>query len=197
MSSEKPTTRTRILEAAWRLLEAGQAEGVRMADIAREAGISRQAVYLHFPTRAELLVATTRYLDEVKDVDKRLAASRSATTGVERLSAFIEAWGNYIPEIYGMAKALLAMENTDEEAAAAWSDRMQAVRQGCEAAVRALARDSTLTPDRSVEEATDLLWTLLSVRNWEQLVQDCGWSQGQYLETMQELARRSLVRDPG
>ncbi|MEM8588637.1 MAG: TetR/AcrR family transcriptional regulator [Pseudomonadota bacterium] len=190
-------TRTRILEAAWRLLESGQAEGVRMADIAREAGISRQAVYLHFPTRAELLVATTLYLDEVKHVDKRLAASRSATTGVERLSAFIEAWGNYIPEIYGMAKALLAMENTDEEAAAAWSDRMQAVRQGCEAAVRALARDGTLTPDRSVEEATDLLWTLLSVRNWEQLVQDCGWSQGQYIETMKELARRSLVRDSG
>ena len=197
MSSEKPTTRTRILEAAWRLLESGQAEGVRMADIAREAGISRQAVYLHFPTRAELLVATTRYLDEVKNVGERLAASRSAATGVERLSAFIEAWGNYIPEIYGMAKALLAMKNTDEEAAAAWSDRMQAVRHGCEAAVDALARDGTLSPDRSAEEATDLLWTLLSVRNWEQLVHDCGWSQGHYIETMQELARRSLVHDPG
>lgn len=196
MSSKKPTTRTRILEAAWRLLESGQAEGVRMADIAREAGISRQAVYLHFPTRAELLVATTRYLDEVKNVDKRLAASRSAATGVERLSAFIEAWGNYISEIHGMAKALLAMKNTDEEAAAAWSDRMQAVRQGCEAAVKALARDGALVPDRSVEEATDLLWTLLSVRNWEQLVHDCGWSQDHYIATMREVAHRSLVRSP-
>ena len=168
-----------------------------MADIAKEAGISRQAVYLHFPTRAELLVATTRYLDEVKHVDDRLAASRSAATGVERLSAFIEAWGNYIPEIYGVGKALLAMENTDEEASAAWSDRMQAVRHGCEAAVRGLARDGTLSPDRAADEATDLLWTLLSVRNWEQLVHDCGWSQGLYIDTMQQIARRSLVREAG
>ena len=189
-------TRTRILEAAWRLLESGQAEGVRMADIAKEAGISRQAVYLHFPTRAELLVATTRHLDEVKHVDARLAASRSAASGVERLSAYIDAWGNYIPEIHGVAKALLAMKNTDEEAAAAWSNRMQAMRQGCEAAVRALARDGTLTQGRSEEEATDLLWTLLSVRTWEQLVHDCGWSQALYIKTMQELARRSLVREP-
>ncbi|MBT7717936.1 MAG: helix-turn-helix transcriptional regulator, partial [Halieaceae bacterium] len=27
-----------------------------MSDIAKQTGISRQAVYLHFPTRAELLI---------------------------------------------------------------------------------------------------------------------------------------------
>ena len=47
--------------------------------------ISRQGVYLHFASRTELLVAATRYLDEVLDVDRRLAPSRAATTGAERL----------------------------------------------------------------------------------------------------------------
>ena len=106
-----------------------------MSDIAKQTGISRQAVYLHFPTRAELLIATTRHIDEVKEIDERLAKSRSASTGLERLEAFVEAWGNYIPEIYGVASALIAMQATDEEAGAAWSDRMGAVRHGCEAAV--------------------------------------------------------------
>ena len=77
MSSDNSKTRTRILQAALKLLEASQGQGVRMADIAKQAGVSRQAVYLHFSTRAELLIATTLYLDEVKGSDARLAASRS------------------------------------------------------------------------------------------------------------------------
>ena len=164
-----------------------------MTDIAKDAGISRQAVYLHFPTRAELLVATSRYLDEVKNVDKRLAASRNAASGVERLEAFIDAWGNYIPEIYGIAKALFAMQDSDEAAKLAWADRMQAVRHGCEAAVQALKRDGVLSRDHTPKQATDILWTILSVRNWEQLTIECGWSQRRYVESTKLHARRILV----
>lgn len=195
MSSTNLETREKILIAAWRLLVAGQGNAVRMTDIAKEAGISRQAVYLHFQTRADLLIATTRYLDKVKNVDKQLAASRNAASGLERLDAFIEAWGNYIPEIYGIAKALFAMQDSDEAAKLAWADRMQAVRHGCEAAVQALKRDGVLLPEHSAKQATDILWTMLSVRNWEQLTIACGWSQKRYIETTKLQARRTLVAD--
>ena len=113
MSSENSETRKNILETTWKLLESGGPSAVRMSDIAKSTGISRQAVYLHFPSRAELLIATTRYLDEVKDVDARLEASHSATSGLERLDAYIEAWGNYIPEVYGVARALVAHMSVD------------------------------------------------------------------------------------
>ena len=76
MSSENPTRR-KILDTAWKLLEAG-GRPTRMSDFARAAGISRQALYLHFPSRAELLVAVTRHVDQVKDIDARLAESRAA-----------------------------------------------------------------------------------------------------------------------
>lgn len=194
MSSEVPQTRTRILDTALALLEAGDANGVRMADIAKQTGISRQAVYLHFGTRVELLIAATLYLDEVKGVEDRLAPSRAAETGITRLDAFIEAWGNYIPEIYGVAKALLVLKDTgDTAAAAAWDGRMQAVREGCAAAIDALAIDGVLTPDLPRNRATDLLWTLLSVRNWEQLTEECGWSQKNYIAAMKVQARRLFV----
>ena len=130
MSSHKIETRYRILKAALKLLEASQGKGVRMTDIAKRAGITRQALYLHFSTRAELLIATTYYLDEIKAIDERLVPSRTAQSGIERLDAFIEAWGTYIPEIHGIAKALIAMRDTDEAAANAWDERMQDVRQG-------------------------------------------------------------------
>lgn len=193
MSSDNPETRNRILKAALKLLEASQGKGVRMTDIAKRAGISRQALYLHFGTRAELLIATTHYLDGIKGSDERLVPSRTARSGVDRLDAFIEAWGGYIPEIYGIAKALLAMKDTDEAAAKAWDDRMQAMRQGCEAAIDALARDNRLSPDHSPNQATDILWTMLSVRNWEQLTIECGWPQARYIETLKALARRIFV----
>ena len=164
-----------------------------MADIAKAAGVSRQAVYLHFATRAELLIAATRHLDEIKDVDARLRASRAARSGIERLDAYIEAWGNYIPEVHGVARALLELSQRDEEAAAAWADRMEAMRDGCAAAVKALKRDGDLTEKFSVAKATDVLAALLSIRNWEQLVLGNGWSQRQYIDGMKTIARASLL----
>lgn len=194
MSSTSQTTRTRILKSTWDLLESGTAK-TRMSDIAKAVGISRQAVYLHFPNRAELLIATTRYVDEIKGIDGRLAASRSATSGAERLKAFVAAWGNYIPEIYGVGRALMAMQDSDPEAAAAWQGRMLAVREGCAAAVAALHSDNDLTDTLSQDEATDLLWSLLSVPGWERLVKTCGWSQERYIAVTTQTARRALMPD--
>lgn len=197
MSSAQLDTRTKILKAAWTLLEEddGKAggKGVRMADIAKAAGISRQAVYLHFPARAELLAETTRHIDAVKDINARLAPSRAATTGRERLRAFVEAWGSYIPEIYSVCRAIITMAATDAEAAAAWAERMQDMREGCEAAVQALKKDGDLSADYAPKQATDLLWMMLSIQTWEHYRHACGWSQKRYLETTQQMAERLLV----
>ena len=193
MSSANTPTRTRILRETVRVLEESGGRGVRMGDIAKAAGISRQAVYLHFPSRTELLVASTRYLDEILDVDDRLAPSRAATTGVERLVLYIESWGNYIPDMYGVAKALLLAKETDEAAAVAWNDRMLAMRDGCRAAIESLARDQTLAPEWKPRDATDALWTMLCVQNWENLTQECGWSTRQYVKRMRTLAKRAFV----
>ena len=192
MSRDSSATRARILDCTWNLLESGDKK-VRMADVAKAVGVSRQALYLHFPTRAELLIATTRHIDSVKNVDARLAESRAATSGRERLEAFISAWGGYIPEIHGVSVALRSMYDNDAEAEEAWNDRMQAVRHGCVAAVAALAADKMLRPDLNVEIATDLLWTLLSVENWERLVRDCGWSQAEYEIYIKRLSEAALL----
>jgi AcrR family transcriptional regulator len=193
MSSETSETRTRILEATIRMLEEHGGRGVRMGDIAKESGISRQAVYLHFASRAELLVAATKHLDDVLDVDSRLAPSRAATSGVERLELYIECWGNYIPLIYGVAKALMLAEDTDDAAAEAWRGRMEAMRDGCRAAIEALHADTDLAPEWTRKTATDALWTLLSVPNWENLTAECGWSKQRYVQRMKTIAGKTFL----
>ncbi len=87
------------------------------------------------------------------------------------------------------------MRENDKAAAEAWDDRMQAVRHGCQAAVIAIAKDGKLKSDLSEQIATDLLWTLLTVENWEKLVLDCAWSQLNYENKMIELAEAVLLKN--
>src|SRR5215203_186741 len=192
--SKESETRVRILDATWRLMEERRGQGVFMRDVAEAAGVSRQAVYDHFGSRAELMVATARYGDEVRGLDERLRRYRAVESGVERLEAFVEFWGNYIPEIYGIARALMAAREGDEAVAAAWDDRMAVVYEACRNIVDRLHRDGTLAPGWPRDEAADLLWTMLSIRNWEQLTIECGWPTNQYVGWMQELTKRAFVR---
>jgi AcrR family transcriptional regulator len=195
VSDKTEATRARILQATLDLLEQSGGKGVRISDIAKRAGLTRQAIYLHFVNRADLLIAATLYLDEIKGTEERLSKSRAATSGALRLDAYIEAWGGYIPEIHGVAKALIAMGDEDEEAKDTWDKRMQDMREGCRAAVDALAADSQLNPAHGPDEATDILWTLLLVQNWESWTLHCGWSQEQYISNVKGMAKRLLVKN--
>lgn len=195
MSSENFDTKTKILDATWKLMEDQRGHGVRMSDIAQNVGISRQAIYLHFATRTELMIATTHYVDDVRGLKNRLIRYDAAITGIETLETFVEFWGNYIPEIYGLAKALLAMRESDEAAAAAWSDRMEAVRSGCRRAVNLLEKDETLASGWTNEKAIDFCWTMLSIHNWEHLTIVCKWSTKEYVNKMQKLLKQTLVKE--
>ena len=168
--------------------------GVRMSDVATAAGISRQAVYDHFGSRAKLMVATVRYGDDVLGLDGWLVRYRGAGSGVERLEEYVEFWGNYIPEIYGIARALMAARETDKAVAAAWDDRMGVVHEACRNIVGQLDREGKLAGGWTLDEAADLLWTMLSIRNWESLTMERGWSNEQYVDQIQELVKRTFVR---
>ncbi|MEO0682618.1 MAG: TetR/AcrR family transcriptional regulator, partial [Pseudomonadota bacterium] len=139
-------------------------------------------------------LAAAHHVDLARDVDARLAASRAAETGEARLDAYIEAWGGYIPEVHAVAAALRAAQDGDDAARAAWSDRMEAMRHGCAAAVAALARDGDLTPALDEAAATDLLFALLSIEVWEHLARDRAWPQDRYIAEMKRTARAALMR---
>jgi len=193
MSSIQNPTRQKILQATRAQLESGEPAKTRMADIARAAGISRQALYLHFTNRAELMIATARYIDETYEIERALTASRSAPDGETRVEAYIAALSGFWPHAAGVASAFLAMKGTDEAAAAAWQDRMTAFREGCTAAITALAADGRLKADYDLKTATDILWSILSFRMWENLCTECGWSQAKYQSHIQGLARDLLI----
>ena len=193
MSSDDLDTRTRILETTWQLLEEHQGQGVKMSDIARAVGISRQAVYLHFASRTELMIATMNYVDEVKGLYERLNQLQSVKSGVGLLDKLIEIWGKYIPEIYGLAKAMLMTKDTDEAMGAAWNNSMGCLRDVCQQSINMLAQEDKLVAAWSIEEATDMFVTIVSISGWEQLVKECNWSNEQYINSIKTLLVRTFV----
>ena len=174
-------------------MEDQRGKNVHMSDIAKAVGISRQAVYLHFPTRTDLIVATVQYVDEVKGLNERMAQLETITSSVELLDAAIDVWGNYIPEVYGLCKVMLKARDTDEAMAAGWDNSMACLRDACEVIVAALAGEGLLANGWSSEKAVDMLWTLLSVDNWEHLTVECSWPQADYIAWMKTVSKQIFV----
>ena len=58
-----PSTRERLLDAAWREATEHGVDGLTLAAVGARAGVTRQAVYLHFGNRASLLVEMTARFD--------------------------------------------------------------------------------------------------------------------------------------
>ena len=177
-------------------MEKRQGKDVRLVDIAKAAGVSRQAIYMHFGSRAGLLIATTHYIDASLEHLRRSYPIRSAAGGEEAIDQLVVFWANYIPDIYGMAKALLSVRDEDKDAASAWEDRMAAFYDKCAIVVRLLSEEGKLADGWSTKEATEFMWTQLHVFNWEHLTIEKGWTKEQYIQRIRESLKKTLMKQP-
>ena len=197
MSSRRQQTRIRILESArWLLVERGY-HGVGLEEVARNAGVSRQALYLHFKSKAELLVAMAQYNDETIGVPEILRPAREAKTALEALDAGLAAYGAIEPQIYDVARVIYAARNSDEAAEAAWQDRMAVRRDNIRQVMERLQAERLLADEWTVDEATDFVWAIVSVHTYEYLVVERGWTINQLVGRLQTSLRAILVAEPG
>jgi AcrR family transcriptional regulator len=171
-----PATRERILEQAWAQAREHGIGSVTLADVARAAGVSRQAVYLHFGSRAGLLVAMTRHHDHSSGFAERAARIGGAPEPADDLAELIRAWCAYLPDILPVARALSAASTEDQDASSAWQDRMRALRSEFERVLAPLAVAGRLAPGWSTAEAAAWAWAAVHPDQWHHLVAECGWS---------------------
>ncbi len=197
MSSGDPATRARILLAARELLEKTPGTPVSMGQIARHAGLSRQALYLHFADRAGLFVEVSRMADAAARTPERQRRVDQAPTARDALREAIALQATLKPELRGIATALDVLRRTDPAAGAAWKEREHARLQRCETVATRLHAEGDLAAVWDVPTAARLLWAATSQRVWDDLVVDQGWSTSQYrthLTTMLEAALLPAAR---
>jgi AcrR family transcriptional regulator len=192
VSSPPPTTRARILEATLALVEEAQGP-LAMSAIAKAAGLSRQALYLTFEDKADLFVALLRYVDGRRGLVPELAKIRDAPTGTAALLALVDMHARLSPGLKPIADAFELLRRQDPAAERAWQDRLDHRLAGCRAVTARLAAEGRLRPGLDPLAAADLVWTLTSLRTWDELVAQRGWSADEYRERMSALLLSALV----
>lgn len=192
MSSSNRDTRTVILNAAQELITGRGGADVTMADIATRAGVSRQAVYLHFADRAELLVALVRHVDAQRGLEREVQRIVDAPDGISALRRFVALQAKGNPSIWAIARALDAVRRRDEAVETSWQDRLANRLMGCRVIVDRLAADHKLRPGLDRRVAAELLWTITSLHTWEDLVLERHWSPTKYQRFVTDLLTTSL-----
>jgi AcrR family transcriptional regulator len=179
--STEATTSDRILDAAWHLVGSEGAAAASMGRIAQAAGVSRQAVYLHFPSRAALLIAAARREDARAGFIREVVDARSLAP-VDGLVALVRAWFRHIPRILPVARALMAAEAAGDEGGQAWRDRFDDLREAVRRAIERLEQTGQLAGGWSVDTAADWVWARIHITSWYHLVVERGWDADELLD---------------
>lgn len=193
MSSGDPATRERILAAARQLLEETPGANVSMGQIARRAGVSRQALYLHFADRNSLFVEVSRTADATACTPERQRRVDEAASARDALREAIALQALIKPELRGVATALDVLRRTDPAADSAWKEREHARLHRCELVVQRLRAEDVLAPSWDVATAARLLWAVTSQRVWDDLVIDQRWSTDRYRSHLIDLLESALL----
>ena len=190
-----PQTRERLLRAAWDLV-IEQGPSLRLADVAARAGVSRQAVYLHFGDRARLLLALLAWGDEELRLGDLLARVTGARTGVEALDRMVEVHAAYSPRIDAIARVLEAHQDQDPAVRAALRDRLEFRRAAHREVIARIAAEGDLASGWTVDTAADLFFAVTLPSPWRELTGTSGWSAAQYAERISRLLRRTFISHP-
>src|SRR6516225_5659464 len=103
-----PATRRRILDATLTLIGRHGGADVKMADVARAARVSRQALYLHFADRAALFTAVVRHADEQHGLPEAIQRIVNASNGMAAVLEMVALQARLNPAIWPVARAFEA-----------------------------------------------------------------------------------------
>jgi len=175
-AAAEPGTRERVLQVTRAMISRRGNAAISLVDVAAEAGLSRQALYLLFGNRSGLLLALVDQLDDASEVPLRLAALRQDLPAADALEPYIRAWFEYLPVVLPVARALLAAAATgDADARRAWDSRMQMLRGGFLQLTKGLKSAGLLRDGWTAEAAADWIFTHTHVDVWQHLVVESGW----------------------
>ncbi len=110
MSTKAEETRRRILDATIEVLLERGYRGTSTLEVQKRAGVSRGALLHHFPSRAELMVATVDYLRRRGAFEVPVAeTTKSVRDGVRKL------WSYFDGPLYVVVVELWQAARSDEE----------------------------------------------------------------------------------
>jgi TetR/AcrR family transcriptional regulator, regulator of autoinduction and epiphytic fitness len=191
----------RVVDAARELFLQRGYGATTIGDIAESADVSVQSVYAAFESKAGILSRV---------VETAISGGEAAPPVLEQPA------GRAIlaePDLAKRLQSIVHLARLSHERAAALIQLVENARAS-DPALGALASkiDASLHQDASAfvaalptralrrditrQEAVDLLYMLVAARNWNALVEHCGWTPEQYERWMGDTIARLLLRQP-
>ncbi len=180
-SGGRPETRTQILQAARAMFEELGYHGAGLGAIAKMAGVSRQAIYLHFPSKAELLTALHLHIfatDVVPAIERHPITE--AMTALDALDAAIAVDAEVASKVWQIHEALTVARRQHPEVEETLRPREEDRYGDLLGLGRRLEREGALPPRIGVGTFADMMWGLLNIGTYRNLVIERGWSLDQY-----------------
>jgi AcrR family transcriptional regulator len=189
VSSRRSQTRTQILDAARVLFEEHGYHGAGLEAVGRKAGVSRQAIYLHFPSKSELLTALHLHIfdtDVVPAVDRHPVTA--AMPALEVLDVTIAANVEVISTVWRIHEALSTARRQHPEVDETLRPREEErYRELVDIGMR-LEKEGELPPEIDAGTFADMYWGLMNAGTYRSLVIERSWS----LEEYERWVRRTI-----
>jgi AcrR family transcriptional regulator len=189
-SGGRPETRTQILESARAMFEEHGYHGAGLAAVAKTAGVSRQAIYLHFPSKVELLTALHLHIfdtDVVPAVERHPVTD--AMTAWEAIDATIASDVEVVARVWRIHEALTVARRQHPEVDQTLRPREKERYDELLGLGHRLEREGGLPSGIGVGLFADMLWGLVNVGTYYNLVIERDWSPEQYREWVRATLR--------
>jgi AcrR family transcriptional regulator len=196
VSSRRPEeTRAAILDAARGLFETHGFHAVGLEAVAKRAGVSRQAIYLHFDSKQALLDALHLHVN-AQDVEPEMRKVWVAPDALAGLDAFVAATAAAVPRFLRIFQALESASRVETVAATTFEPPRTGRRADCLRMATWLDDEGLLAPGLKRRDAGDILYNLASVWSYESLVVVCGWSPRRWTAWTRDALKTALLADP-
>jgi AcrR family transcriptional regulator len=184
-------TRARILDATGQALDA-EAEPTYGA-IAKRAGVSRQTLYAHFPTRGSLLVAFADRERARADADHYASAVFGAPTALAALDGLIAFHVAFTPLVMNAVRLVEHERANDPTVESEFEARVVGRRQIVGHVMTRLHAENLLDPFWTVDAATDLVDRLISATATHELLAVRGWTTDELRSRLTHTLHKTLT----
>jgi hypothetical protein len=165
---------------------------------------SRASKHVRFGKHAQntfeevnLVTALARHLDAGLGLPAEVQRIADTRSGAEKVEAMVSLQARSKPSLWAVARAVDAVRRTDPAGERAWQDRLDARLAGCRHIVARLESEGNLRAGLDPSSAADFLWTMTSLRTWEDLVLERGWSPQKYQRHVTRFLLEALTRGTG
>jgi AcrR family transcriptional regulator len=187
-------TRATVIDAATRLFTTGGWVATGMRDVARDAGVSVETVYSHFPSKRKLLDAVIDHA-VMGDSEPVAVAQRPEFVAMgqgrrsDRIAAAASIAAGINLRTARFAQLIREAATSDEEIAEVLRATRERQRSDVEAGVALILGRA---PDGDERDGT---WAIVSPEVYLLLVEQSGWTVDRYERWLSETLARVLPRE--